>query len=466
MPLSATPPTPTTPPVDGPLAPANRRCAMLAISLSIAMATLDTSMTNTALPSIAAQLGVPAADVVGVVTVYQLAMVSTMLPLAALAGKIGHRRVFMPALWLFLLASVWCGAAPSLASLEAARAAQGLAAAALMGCNMALVSAIYPRHALGRGLGINAMIAAVSLAGGPVLASAMLTVLGWHWLFYANVPFCLLALALAGRHLPPLPGDGKALDPGAALLCTLAFGCSVLGLEGIAVPDAGTALVWLAAAACWAGLLRRERRNPQAIVPLELLRRPPFALSLLVCVLAFAAQGAAMVALPFLLHETQGRSIAEIGWLIAPWPLMGASMAPFSGALSDRISASLLGMLGLALLATGLFCLGWLPADAPAWAMVLPMALCGTGFGLFLSPNQRAMLFSVPAQRASTASGLAGLARLLGQTVGAATVAALFIAGASLGATWALRAAGAFALAGCLASGVLEHRMRRSTTGP
>ncbi|MFP3662975.1 MFS transporter, partial [Burkholderia sp. SIMBA_043] len=90
---------------------------MLAVSLSISMATLDTSMTNTALPSMAAQLGVGAADVIGVVTIYQLVMVATMLPLAALAGKLGHRRVFLPALWLFLAASVWCGAAQSLWSL-------------------------------------------------------------------------------------------------------------------------------------------------------------------------------------------------------------------------------------------------------------------------------------------------------------------------------------------------------------
>ena len=97
-----------------PLTPATRRYAMLAVSLSISMATLDTSMTNTALPSIASQLSVDASDVIGVVTIYQLVMVATMLPLAALAGKIGHRRVFMPALWLFLLASIWCGAAQSL----------------------------------------------------------------------------------------------------------------------------------------------------------------------------------------------------------------------------------------------------------------------------------------------------------------------------------------------------------------
>ena len=196
MPASALP-SPT------PLTPATRRYAMLAVSLSISMATLDTSMTNTALPSIASQLGVSASDVIGVVTIYQLVMVATMLPLAALAGKIGHRRVFMPALWLFLLASIWCGAAPTLWSLEAARAVQGLAAAALMGCNMALVSAIYPKEQLGRGMGLNAMIAAASLAGGPVLASAMLTVLSWHWLFYVNVPFCLVALALAGSYGPP-----------------------------------------------------------------------------------------------------------------------------------------------------------------------------------------------------------------------------------------------------------------------
>ncbi|CAB3691912.1 MFS transporter [Achromobacter marplatensis] len=455
MPASALP-SPT------PLTPATRRYAMLAVSLSISMATLDTSMTNTALPSIASQLGVSASDVIGVVTIYQLVMVATMLPLAALAGKIGHRRVFMPALWLFLLASIWCGAAPTLWSLEAARAVQGLAAAALMGCNMALVSAIYPKEQLGRGMGLNAMIAAASLAGGPVLASAMLTVLSWHWLFYVNVPFCLVALALAGSYLPRSPGDGKALDAGAALLCALAFGLTVLGLERVARPDWGVALIWVLGGACWVLLLCRERLSPHAIVPRDLLRLPPFSTAVLICVLAFAAQGAAMVALPFLLNQTLGRDIAEVGMLIAPWPIMGACLAPFSGKWSDRMSAGLLGVIGLALLATGLLCVSWLPAGAPMWTVMLPMALCGTGFGLFLSPNQRFIMFSVPSHRASVASGLSGLARLLGQTMGAAFVAACFTFNTDAGATWALWAAVAFALAGCVASGMLERITRHA----
>ncbi|RXN90587.1 MFS transporter [Achromobacter aloeverae] len=435
---------------------------MLAVSLSISMATLDTSMTNTALPSMASQLDVSAADVIGVVTIYQLVMVATMLPLAALAGKIGHRRVFLPALWLFLGASVWCGSAQSLWSLEAARAAQGLAAAALMGCNMALVTAIYRKEELGRGMGLNAMIAAASLAGGPVLASAMLTVLGWHWLFYVNVPFCLVALALAGKHLPRIPGDGKPLDAGAAVLCALAFGLAVLGLERVAAPDWGTALVWALVVVCWAMLLRRERLSAHAIVPVDLLRLPAFSLAVLVCVLAFAAQGAAMVALPFLLNRTLGLDIAEVGMLIAPWPVMGACLAPFSGKWSDRMSAGLLGVVGMALLAFGLLAVSWLPPGAPLWAVMLPMASCGTGFGLFLSPNQRFIMFSVPAHRASVASGLSGLARLIGQTTGAAFVAACFALNAKLGATWALWVAVAFALAGCVASALLERLARQA----
>lgn len=449
-------------PSSPPLTPTTRRYAMLAVSLSISMATLDTSMTNTALPSIASQLSVSASDVIGVVTIYQMVMVATMLPIAALAGKIGHRRVFMPALWLFLVASIWCGAAQSLWSLEAARALQGLAAAALMGCNMALVCAIYPKEQLGRGMGLNAMIAAASLAGGPVLASAMLTVLSWHWLFYVNVPFCIVALTLAGKYLPRSPGDGKALDAGAALLCALAFGLTVLGLEGMARPNWYVALILLLGVACWVMLLRRERTSASGMVPMDLLRLPPFSMAVLICMLAFAAQGAAMVALPFLLNQTLGRDISEVGMLIAPWPVMGACLAPFSGKWSDRVSASLLGVVGLALLAIGLLCVSWLPSSAPMWMVMLPMALCGMGFGLFLSPNQRLIMFSVPTHRASVASGLSGLVRLLGQTIGAAFVAACFALNANVAATWALWAAVTFALTGCVASGMLERITRQS----
>ncbi|MDR0225416.1 MAG: MFS transporter [Burkholderiaceae bacterium] len=453
MPLPA-----LSPPADARPAPSSRRLAMLAVSLSLSMATLDTSMTNTALPSMAAELGVGAADVIGVVTIYQLVMVATMLPLAALGGALGHRRVFMPALWLFLAASVGCGAAPTLAALEAARALQGLSAAALMACNMALVTHIYPRHALGRGLGLNAMIAAASLAGGPVLASAMLTVLSWHWLFYVNIPFCLLALALAARSLPPVPGDGQVPDLGAALLCTLALGLSVAALEGLPQADSGTAVLGGLALACWVLLLRRERASARAIMPMDLVRLPAFAMAIGVTVLAFAAQGAAMVALPFWLGQTQGRSVAEVGMLIAPWPVMGACMAPLSGSLSDRMSPGRLGLVGLALLALGLLGASRLPPGAPLWSVMLAMALCGTGFGLFLSPNQRLTMSSVPVQRTGAASGLSGLARLLGQTLGASLVAAGFAANGRMGPVWALWAAVAFALAGSLASGVLGRR--------
>ena len=163
-----------------------------------------------------------------------------------------------------------------------------------------------------------------------------------------------------------------------------------------------------------------------------------------------------MVALPFLLNQTLGRDIAEVGMLIAPWPVMGACLAPFSGKWSDRMSAGWLGVIGLALLAAGLLCVSWLPAGAPMWAVMMPMALCGTGFGLFLSPNQRFIMITVPTHRASVASGLSGLARLLGQTMGAACVAACFTFSPDVGATWALRAAVAFALAGSMASGMLE----------
>lgn len=425
------------------------------------MATLDTSMTNTALPSIAQELQVSASEVIGVVTIYQLVMVATMLPLAALAAVLGYKRVFMAGLTVFLVASLACGMAPSLKALEAARALQGLGAAALMACNIALVRHIYPSHSLGRGLGLNALVVATSLAGGPVFASALLTVTSWHWLFYVNVPLCLICLPMAARCLPQIERQSHAIDPRAALLCTVALGLLVHTLEGLSQLDGFTA-AWAAVLTllAWYVLLRREKTAAHPILPVDLFRLPVFALSTVTCVFAFVAQGAALVALPFWMQRSLALSVGEIGWLIAPWPLMGASMAPISGRLSDRLSASKLGALGLGFLTAGLFGLSMLGDTASKLHIAALMASCGFGFGMFLSPNQRLLMTVASAIRSAAASGVLGVARLLGHSCGAAVVAACFALFADRGASSALFAAAICALAGSVCS-MLARRAGR-----
>src|ERR1700735_3460342 len=192
---------PASPPMDG--LPFERRIwAVVAISLAVGMASLDTAIANIALPTIAADLKVSPADVVWVVNAYQIALVATLLPLGALGEIVGHRRIYLGGLLLFTLASLGCACAWSLPSLLVARVLQGLGASGIMAVNTALLRFIYPSRMLGRGFGHNALVVATAFTLGPTIASAILAVGPWPWLFAVNIPFGLAAMLIGIKTLP------------------------------------------------------------------------------------------------------------------------------------------------------------------------------------------------------------------------------------------------------------------------
>ncbi|AWB23783.1 MFS transporter [Methylobacterium currus] len=437
---------PEPPPREG-LPPAQRRQAMAAVLAGVALATLDTAIANTALPTIAADLGVDPADSVWIVNAYQLAVVATLLPIAALGEIVGQRRVYVAGLALFTLASLVCALAWSLPALVAARVLQGVGASALMAVNVALIRFIYPIHELGRGLGLNAFVVGVGFALGPTVASLILVAAPWPWLFAVNLPIGLAALALARRALPETGRAGHAFDYGGALLNAATFALFVLGLGEAA--HAGPLWRVLAefagALACGVALLRRQADHPAPMLAVDLLKRPLFALSAATSVCSFAAQGLAFVSLPFLFQHALGRSQVETGFLMTPWPVVVALMAPIAGRLSDRYPPGLLGGIGLAILALGMASLAALPAEPSVVELTWRMALCGAGFGFFQAPNLRAIMTSAPPSRAGGASGIVATSRLLGQTTGAALVAACFAVAAAHGPALALGLGAAFA---------------------
>jgi len=198
-------------------------------------------------------------------------------------------------------------------------------------------------------------------------------------------------------------------------------------------------------------LARYELERSAPLIPFDLLRVRLFSLSLVTSICSFVAQAAALIALPFEIQRL-GRSAVETGLLITPWPVALALAAPVAGRLADRYPAGVMGGLGLTAMAGGLALLALFPHDGTATSFVWRMALCGLGFGLFQSPNNRALLTSAPRARSGAAGGMLGTARLLGQTLGAAGVAILFRAYPGRGSNLALCAAAAIALLAALVS--------------
>ncbi len=443
----------SSPGIDG-LPKERRRWAVAAIFTALAMASLDTAIANIALPAIAADLNVSPADVVWVVNVYQIALVATLLPLGALGEIVGHQRIYLGGLLLFTLASLGCAYAWSLPSLLTARALQGLGASGIMSVNSALIRFVYPSRLLGRGFGHNALVVATAFTLGPTIASGILAVGPWPWLFAVNIPFGLIAIAIGLKTLPDTPRAVHAFDFPGALLAACCLGLFILGIGSAAhkAPPGLVSIELVAAIMLGWLLMRRHADHPAPMLPIDLFRRPVFALSAATAVCTFAVQGLAFVSLPFYFEDILARSQVETGFFMTPWPLVVAIMAPIGGRLSDRHSAGVLGGLGLVLLGIGMVLLATLPASPSIANIVWRMVICGFGFGFFQTPNIRALMSSAPPDRSGGASGIVATARLTGQTIGAALAALCFGLAGRDGATLALALGAGFAAVGSVMS--------------
>ena len=441
---------PSIAPQDGLPLP-QRYGAIITIALGIMMAVLDGAIANVALPTIARDLSASPAESIWIVNAYQIAIVISLLSLSFLGDMLGYRRIYQAGLVLFIATSLFCALSSTLTTLTVARVLQGFGGAALMSVNTALIRIIYPQRFLGRGMAINSLIVAVSSAAGPTIAAAILAVASWQWLFLINIPFGLAALWLALRFLPDNPQKARQqkFDIPSAVMNALFFGLLITALSGFSQGQPASLIVAELAALIVTSIIfvRRQLTLPVPLLPVDLLRLPLFSLSIGTSVCSFCAQMLAMVSLPFYLQNVLGRDEVATGLLLTPWPLATMVMAPIAGRLIEKYHAGLLGGLGLALFAAGLFLLAMLPAHPADADIIWRMMLCGAGFGLFQSPNNHTIISSAPRNRSGGASGMLGTARLTGQSAGAALVALMFNLFSDSGTHASLILAGGFASA-------------------
>ncbi|WP_144640074.1 MFS transporter [Bordetella genomosp. 13] len=438
----------------GGLTGARRKKALLTSALGIAMAIMDGVIAAVALPSIAKDFGVDAASSVWVVNAYQLAVVMALLPFAALGEIVGYRRVYLAGLCLFAVSAVLSATAPNLECLTLARALQGLAAAGVLSVNLALLRYAVPKEQFGRAIGMNATIAALASTAAPIVASFILSVGTWHWLFAIGAPVGMAAAGLGWRSLPYSHQRDVRVDWPSAVFSAATFGGAMLTLVNLShglAPAMVAAPLAVALIGGWA-LVRRLRHDPAPLLPLDLLRIPIFRLSVLTSLCSFGAQMVAFIGLPFYFQLGLGFDAVDAGLMLSPWPLTLACTASLAGRLADRYPAGVLGAIGMSLLCAGMAVLAALPAATSLGSVLTCMALCGFGFGLFQPANNRAMIGAAPQTRSGAASGMLGTARLLGQSAGAALVAYLLHRFGSAGALACVYAAAGFALLAALVS--------------
>ena len=389
--------TPGASPQDGLPAP-RRYWAAATVMTGISLSVLDTTIANVALPTIAADLQSSPAQAVWVVNAYNLAVVTMLLPLSALAERIGFRRMFTFGLVLFTLASLGCALAGTLVQLTLARVFQegrGHADVPVRG----LVRNIYPLKMLGRGISINATTVAVMSVLGPTIGSAILSVAPWPWIFAVNLPVCVLAM-LGLRHLPEVPRNNVAFDGISALLSMATLGVFISGVDMMGADLLrGIGLVAIAAV-LGIVLMRRASGQTAPLVPVDLLRIRPLAYAVAASACTFAAQMASYVSLPFYFQQVLGRPYLEVGMLMGAWPVGTALVAPLAGRLSDRYSPATMSGIGAATMVAGMLWLALLPACVQC-PILAGMFVAGLGFGFFQTPNNRAMLSAAPRARSA-----------------------------------------------------------------
>lgn len=405
--------------------------AFCCVALGVFMATLDSSIVNVALPSILADFQVSLALVEWVPNAYLLAITGLLLAFGRLADIRGQRRVFLAGLAVFTVGSGLCAASDTALQLIAARVVQGTGAAMVMACSAAIVTAVFPPEQRGRGLGLMGTTVALGLTSGPALGGLLLGFSGWRSLFLVNLPLGVLGLALSIRFLPPLRfGRGhQAFDLLGAVLLTLGCTALLLALNRGREWGAAAALAWAAVGAVGlAAFVLREARVREPLLDLALFRNRGFSAATAAAVLSYLAGFVAVLLTPFYLTHVRELGARDMGLTLTVAPLVMTLLAPWAGALSDRVGYGRLTAWGLVVRAASLLALLLLgPATAFGWVLAA-LALLGAGSGLFNPPNTSSIMGSVPQERLGIAGGVAAVARNLGMVLGISLGGATFSA--------------------------------------
>ena len=416
------------------------------VAIGVFMATLDASIVNISLPKISLSFQVPLNGAVEWVIIgYLVVIASILLTLGRVADMIGQKLLWMIGLGVFTLSSALCGAAPSLLWLVFFRVIQGLGGAMIMAISPAMVTRAFPHTERGRALGLIAAIVAIGTSAGPTVGGIITEAFTWRWIFYINVPIGIIGIIATLRLLAErmrLSSGEQRFDPLGAML--LAGGLTGLMLGMSFGQEAGwhsVVIVGLFAAAVvlLTTFVFVEKRVAQPIVDLSLFRNRLFLAANVSSFLSFLALFAVMFLMPFYLEELLSFPPHQAGLLLSAVPLTISLVAPLSGWLSDRFGSRLLSSLGLAIGSLGLWFISNLTQRASAFDIVWPLVVAGFGQALFQSPNNNAIMGSVPRARVGTASGFLATVRVLGQGFSVALAGAIFttLGGAHAGAVLA-----------------------------
>lgn len=389
-----------------------RRWVLVATVLASVIAYIDESVVNVALPAIAKDLATSVAAIQWVINAYTLCLAAFLLVGGATGDRFGRRRGFVVGVAIFAVASIWCGFAPSLGQLIVARAIQGVGAAFLIPCSLAIIGASFPEAERGRAIGTWAGFSAIAAAVGPLLGGSIVDHLSWHFIFLINPFLAAPVIWIAWRHLPESydPQAPPGVDWLGSLLAFAGLGGVAFGLIALSDRAMGDVAVVASLAVGLLLLLAfvwHEGRTRSPMMPLELFRSRTFSGINAMTLLLYAALGGAFFLLPFDLIQVRGNSATLAGAVFLPFTVIMGVLSRWSGGLLDRIGARLPLIVGPAIAAVGFALLAFSGPTTSYWiGFLLPMAVIGLGMAVTVAPLTTTVINAVPRHQTGVAAGI------------------------------------------------------------
>lgn len=407
---------------------------LVAVAMGIFLGTIDGSIVNVALPTLADEFDTSFGVVQWVSLGYLLTQATLTLGFGRLGDMVGKKPIFTAGFAVFTVFSVLAGLAPSIELLIGARILQAVGAAMIFALGFAITTEAFPPTERGKALGINGAMVSLGIIVGPVVGGLLIDAASWRWIFLVNLPIGIIGTMTAIRFVPNTrPRSTQRFDwPGAAVffvaLLSLLAGLTYGQEAGFSDPIViGAVLVAMVALVTF---IHIEQAAAHPMVDLTLFRNRNLSVNLFIGFLQFVSIAGVILILPFYLSDALGFSTREVGLLLASIPITLGVLAPVSGTLSDRLGTRLVTVTGLVVTALGFGLAAFLyTTDTTVLQFVVAGLVIGAGFGLFQSPNNSAILGAVPQDRLGITSGMLTINRITGQIVGIAV----------LGTVWATR---------------------------
>jgi EmrB/QacA subfamily drug resistance transporter len=425
------------------------RGPLVAICLGTFMLLIDVTIVLVALPDMAGSLGASLPQLQWVADGYALAVAAALLAAGRLADRTGRRQVYLVGLVVFGLASLVCGLAPGMGVLIAARAVQGIGAAAMFTTTLSLLGTLYRGRQFALALGVWAAVAASAAALGPVLGGLLTESLDWRWIFYVNLPLVLLAVGLTFRHIPrdqPSAADQPSAEPSASELPTavpptrrdvpgtILFAVAAAGLvhaltqaHGLGWTATATLLPLLGAGLALVLFVLVERHTTHPLLDLSLFRNRAFTAALITIAVGESAVYGVLPYTSLWLQSMRGLGPIGAGLVILPHAATACLVALLCGRLLPKPAPRVGATLGLVLAGVGTGIQGFLTEGSNWPALVVGLAVSGLGMGLIFQVTAGLALGSVKPERAGMASGAYSTFEQLGYAFGVAAFGTLTV---------------------------------------